>query len=201
MTRRYVAFEGIDGAGKTTVARRVAERLRADGDEVIFFREPGGTPVGEEIRHVLLDPSGTMAAWPEAMLFAAQRAQLAVDVIAPALSEGKIVVSDRSVYSSLAYQGGARGLGIEQVRKVNAAGLGEYWPEFVVLLHLDAATGLGREDGPDRISVSGLEFQQRVADAYDRLAAAEPEKFILVDASLPIDDVVDSAVAALRSRW
>jgi len=121
MIRRYVAFEGIDGAGKTTVARLVAEQFRAAGEDVVFFREPGGTPVGEEIRHVLLDPSGTMAAWPEAMLFAAQRAQLAVDVIAPALADGRIVVSDRSVYSSLAYQGGARGLGIEAVRRVNAA--------------------------------------------------------------------------------
>jgi dTMP kinase len=201
MNRRYVAFEGIDGAGKTTVARLVADRFTADGDVVVFVREPGGTPVGEEIRRVLLDRSGTMAAWPEAMLFAAQRAQLAVDVIEPALAEGRVVVSDRSVYSSLAYQGGARRLGIETVRAVNAAGLGECWPNQVVLLRLDAETGLAREDEADRISVAGVTFQQRVAEAYDELLAAEPERFIVVDAAQPLDEVVESAVEQIRSRW
>ena len=122
MTIRYLAIEGIDGAGKTTVAAEVAGRLRDTGHDVITVREPGGTATGEEIRSVLLDPEGRMVAWTEALLFAAGRAQLAAETIRPALEAGKTVVSDRSVYSSLAYQGGARGLGFDLVRSVNAAG-------------------------------------------------------------------------------
>ncbi len=201
MTRRYVAFEGIDGAGKTTVARRVSERLGESGFDVVFVREPGGTPVGEAIRRVLLDPTGTMEAWPEAMLFAAARAQLVRDVVGPALAEGRGVVSDRSVYSSLAYQGGARELGIDRVRRVNAAGLGGIWPEQVVLLRLAPEAGLAREDESDRISIAGVEFQRRVAEAYEALAEAEPAKFIVVDAARPLEEVVALATSEVAARW
>ena len=123
MTRRYVAFEGVDGAGKTTVTARVVERLTARGFEVVPVREPGGTPTGEAIRRVLLELGGVVGEWAEALLFAAARSQLAAGVVGPALAAGRAVVSDRSVYSSLAYQGGARGLGIAAVRRVNEAGL------------------------------------------------------------------------------
>lgn len=201
MTRRYAAFEGVDGAGKTTVARAAADALEADGRDVLWVREPGGTAVGEAIRHVLLTAAVDMAAWPEAMLFAAARSQLAAEVVGPALEAGRTVISDRSVYSSLAYQGGGRGLGIEEVRRVNAAGLGGVWPDVVVLLRVDAATALDREDEADRISVEGVALQDRVAAAYDRLAAGEPERFEVIDASLPFEQVVDAAVAALRGRW
>ena len=201
MTRRYVAFEGVDGAGKTTVAGLVAERLAVRGFDVLMVREPGGTPTGEGIRSILLGRGGVMADWTEALLFAAARAQLAAEVIGPALALGRAVVSDRSVYSSLAYQGGARGLGIEVVRRVNEAGLGGVWPELVVLLRLDPAAGLAREDGADRISTAGVALQARVAEAYDRLAGAEPERFVVVDASAGLDAVVAEATAAVLRRW
>ena len=200
MTGRYAAFEGVDGAGKTTVARAVADALEADGHDVLWVREPGGTGVGEAIRHVLLTASVDMAPWPEAMLFAAARSQLAAEVVGPALEVGRTVISDRSVYSSLAYQGGGRGLGIEEVRAVNEAGLGGVWPQVVVLLRIDPATALDREDEADRISVEGVSLQERVAAAYDTLAETDPA-FEVVDASQGFDDVVAAALDALRRRW
>jgi dTMP kinase len=201
MTRRYAAFEGVDGAGKTTVAARVAERLAAGGFDVLMVREPGGTPTGEAIRRILLDLGRVVGDWAEALLFAAARSQLAVEVVGPALAAGRAVVSDRSVYSSLAYQGGARGLGIEAVRRVNEAGLGGVWPETVVLLRLDPSRGLAREEEANRISVAGLALQQKVAEAYDRLAAAEPDRFVVLDAAAGLEAVVAAAEAEVRRRW
>jgi dTMP kinase len=201
MSLRYVAFEGVDGAGKSTVAGGVADGLRNEGHDVVLVREPGGTPVGEAIRHVLLDRAGSMGAWAEAMLFAAQRAELAAEVIRPALAAGRVVLGDRSVYSSLAYQGGARRLGIDEVRRVNAAGLESVWPGLVVLLRVDPGVALAREDEADRISIEGAGLQAGVARAYDALAAAEPERFIVIDASRPVDEVVAAAVQGVIERW
>ena len=201
MTRRYVAFEGVDGAGKTTVAGRVAADLAARGFDVLAVREPGGTPTGEAIRRILLGLGGKVDDWAEALLFAAARSQLASELVGPALAAGRCVVSDRSVYSSLAYQGGARGLGIEAVRRVNEAGLGGVWPETVVLLRLDPAAGLAREDGADRISTAGLALQVRVAEAYDLLAAAEPERFVVVDGAAGLETVVAECAAEVLRRW
>jgi dTMP kinase len=198
---RYVAFEGVDGAGKTTVARATAAALRDRGYEVVEVREPGGTASGEAIRRILLERGGAVAPWTEALLFAAGRAQLAAEVIGPALDAGKVVVSDRSVYSSLAYQGGARGLGIDLVRGVNEAGLQGVWPGLVVVLRVEPETGLRREDEADRISVEGVGLQQLVAAAYEDLAAAEPERVVVVDAGLPLDTVVAAAVGEVIRRW
>lgn len=201
MTGRYVAFEGIDGAGKSTVCRLVADGLTARGHDSLVVREPGGTEVGEAIRAILLDRPGFLDDWSEALLFAAGRAQLAASVVAPALADGKTVLSDRSVYSSLAYQGAGRGLGMEAVRAVNEAGLRGVWPDTVVLLRVAAERGLEREDGADRISAEGVELQRRVAAGYDELAAAEPNRFIVVDANRAVDDVVAEVVSALEARW
>lgn len=201
MTRRYVAFEGVDGAGKTTVAALVAEQLAARGFDVLTVREPGGTPTGEAIRGILLGLGGVVSDWAEALLFAAARSQLAAEVVGPALAAGRAVVSDRSVYSSLAYQGGARGLGLEAVRQVNEAGLGGVWPELVVLLRVDPEHGLAREAEADRISTAGLALQARVAEAYDRLAAAEPERIVVVDAAAGLEAVVAASVAEVLRRW
>jgi dTMP kinase len=198
---RYVAFEGVDGAGKTTVARATATALRDRGYEVVEVREPGGTASGEAIRRILLERGGAVAPWTEALLFAAGRAQLAAEVIGPALDAGKVVVSDRSVYSSLAYQGGARGLGIDLVRAVNEAGLQGVWPGLVVVLRVEPETGLRREDEADRISVEGVGLQQLVAAAYEDLAAAEPERVVVVDAGLSLDTVVAAAVDEVILRW
>ncbi len=193
----YIAVEGVDGAGKTTIARQLVERLEAEGRDVRFVREPGGTRTGEAIRRVLLERGGVVAPWTEALLFAAGRAQLAAEVIGPAVGEGAVVISDRTVYSSLAYQGGARGLGIDLVRSVNEAGLQGVWPDLVVLLRMDPAAALAREDTADRISVEGVELQQRVAATYDVLAGREPERFVVVDASQDVDTVVGNVFDAV----
>lgn len=198
---RYAAIEGIDGAGKSTVAAGVAAALEVRGLEVVRVREPGGTLAGEAIREILLGSTSELADWTEALLFAAARSQLAASIIAPALAAGSIVVSDRSVYSSLAYQGAGRGLDLDAVRRVNEAGLGEVWPDTVVLLRLDPVRGLAREDEADRISLAGAELHGRVAVAYDDLAAAEPERFVVIDGSMTIDEVIGAAIEALDSRW
>jgi len=197
----YVAFEGIEGAGKSTVAQRVGERLEADGRTVVRVREPGGTAVGERIRAILLGHDLVPDPWTEALLFAAARAQLAAEVVGPALTEGAWVLSDRSVYSSLAYQGAGRGLGVDAVRSVNEPGLLGVWPSIVILLEVDPAEGLRRQDGGDRIGDEGVEFQRRVARGFAATAASEPERFVVLDAAGPLGDVVDAAYREIRSRW
>jgi len=201
MSSHYIAFEGIEGTGKTTLAAHCVAYLRERGIVVVQVREPGGTATGERIRRVLLDAEGHVAPWSEALLFAAARAELAHDVVGPGLAAGKWVVGDRSVYSSLAYQGGGRGLGIEQVRAINVPGLGDVWPDLVVLLRLDPATGLERQQNPDRIGSEGVRFQERVAAAFDELAAGEPDRFIVVDASRPVDAVWGEVCRAVEERW
>lgn len=182
MTGFYLAIEGGDGAGKTTVANALRTLLEDQGDTVIVVREPGGTPLGEEVRRLLLH-SAEMTPWAEAMLFAAQRAQLAVDVISPALRRGEVVISDRSLYSSLAYQGGGRGLGVERVKEVNLIALSGVTPDLVVVLEVDPQAGLARQSDPDRIGRQGGDFQAEVARTYRKLAADEPDRVVLIDAS------------------
>lgn len=197
----YLAFEGIEGAGKSTIAALVAERLTKLGHRVTPVREPGGTPTGERIRRVLLDDDGIVAPWTEALLFAASRAQLARDVIGPARADGAWVVSDRSVYSSLAYQGGGRSLGVDLVRRVNTPGLGDEWPELVVLLRIDPVLGMERQQEPDRIGSESLAFQTAVASTFDTLAADEPERFHVVDASGSPEDVFAAAWSRIEETW
>lgn len=189
MTSRYVGFEGVEGAGKSTVVREVAQRLEAAGHDVVAVREPGGTPVGEEIRRLLLH-SDALSDWTEAALFAAARAELVRRVVAPALERGAFVLSDRTYYSSLAYQGGARGLGIEDVRALNERVLGGVVPDLVVVLDVDPAVGFKRETDRDRIGSEGLEFQRSVAAAYASVAATDP-KVRSVDGSQPAERVAD----------
>ncbi len=201
MTGHYIALEGIEGTGKSTIAVRLASHLQNRGVEVLRVREPGGTATGEQIRHILLDSGDSVAPWSEAMLFSAARAQLAHEIVGPALRSGSWVVSDRSVYSSLAYQGGGRGLGVDAVRAVNAPGLGDVWPELVILLRLDAKTGLARQETPDRIGGEGVAFQSKVADAFDELAAADPDRFVVVDATDDIESVWAGVLAHVEGRW
>lgn len=197
---RYLALEGVEGAGKSTVAAAVAGRLRGADRQVVEVREPGGTWLGEEIRRLLLH-AGEMSPWSEAMLFAAQRAQLVAEVVGPALAAGSWVVSDRSYYSSLAYQGGARGLGVGEVRRVNEAGLAGVVPDLVVVLDVDPSTGLGRQDGADRIGGQGLAFQESVASWFRQMAEEEPDRMAIVDAREPVDAVVEAVMAEVRGRW
>ncbi|MEN8238584.1 MAG: dTMP kinase [Actinomycetota bacterium] len=195
---RYIAFEGIEGAGKSTVANRVGAYLEERGHHVVRVREPGGTDVGEHIREILLAGDHQPLAMTEAVLFAAARAQLIAEKVLPALEAGSWVLSDRSAYSSLAYQAGGRGLDLADVRTLNDIAIGGNWPDTVVVLRTDPRTGLGRQMVGDRIGDESLEFHGQVAGAFDALAAAEPGRFVVVDASLPLDDVVAQAIHALR---
>lgn len=192
---RYVALEGVDGSGKSTVAAALRARLEELGEEVVSVREPGGTELGEQIRRLVLH-SSDMTPWAEAALFAAQRAQLAMEVVAPALERGAWVVSDRSFYSSLAYQGGARELGIDAVRMLNETVLGGIVPDLVVVLQLEPALALERQHDPDRIGSTGLEFQQKVAATFERLSLEDPARVVLI----PAIDNVDAIVEQIWSR-
>jgi dTMP kinase len=213
---RLIAFEGVEGAGKSTqleLLRQALEgRRRGPGDrrggppvgrarEVVVTREPGGTPAGERIRALLLDPQVDLDPRAEALLFAAARAELVERVIRPALERGALVLCDRYLDSSLAYQGGARGLGQGPVEQVNRFATGGLLPDLVVLLDLDPADGLRRRSrDPDRIEAQDLDFHRRVRQAFRDLAAADPERFTVVDATAPVPDVaarVEAAVLAL----
>jgi len=186
---KYIALEGGDGAGKSTVATALARRLEEAGKKVISVREPGGTKLGEAIRALLLE-SARVDDWAEAFLFAAQRAELAREVIAPALEAGVWVISDRSYYSSIAYQGRGRGLGEEEVRAVNELGLGGVVPHHVFALDVDPAVALSRQDGEDRIGTEGVELQAAVRRAYRDLARRD-ETVTLLPGALSVGEMVD----------
>ena len=200
MAGHYIALEGIEGTGKSTVAERLAAHLNSTGRPSIVVREPGGTSVGEGIRELLLH-GDHIEPWTEALLFAAQRSQLVAEVVRPALAEGTWVVSDRTVYSSLAYQGGGRRLGVETVRTVNAAGLLGTWPEIVILLELDPAIGLARQAIADRIGAEGVDFQRKVGETFAALAAMEPDVFRIVPADRALDEVVDAVINEVDMKW
>lgn len=187
----FVAFEGGDGAGKSTQVGLLADALRRDGQDVLVTREPGGTPLGDTLRHTLLTLEGDApTAKAEALLYAAARAQHVEQVIVPALKKGTVVLTDRFVDSSIAYQGAGRGLGDQAVRDVNSFATGGVTPDLVVLLDTDVAAGLRRAadiDTPDRIESAGLTFHQRTRDAFLRCANAEPGRYLVLDAALDVD--------------
>jgi dTMP kinase len=199
-TGLFIAFEGVEGAGKGTQIRLIEEYLRDRMPrEVLVTREPGGTEMGEKIREVLLDPkTGKLDARSEALLFAAARAQTVANVIRPALAEGKIVICDRYVDSSLAYQGWGRGLGEQDVLTLNVWATQGLFPDLVVLLHLEPERGLLRStEAPDRMELEGQDFHAKVADAYLRIAEEHPERFVLVDADQSPAEVFDDVRAAV----
>ena len=189
----FVTIEGIDRSGKSTQAQRLAEAL---GDDALLVREPGGTPAGERIRDLLKDPAIELDPRSEALLFAAARAELVAAVIRPALETGKVVISDRYLDSSLAYQGHARGLGEAEVRRINEWATGGLEPDLTVLLRIDPAEAAARAGEADRFEDEGLALQRRVADAYEQLAAAKPARWKAVD-GLASPDEVASAILEL----
>ena len=182
----FVTFEGVDGSGKSTQAALLAEHLAASGRDVVATREPGGTPLGEKIRGLLLDGEHP-APWAEAALFAAARAELAERVIRPSLAAGADVVCDRYLDSSLAYQGIARGLGVDRVLELNVA-VADLTPDrtFVLLLDREAAAARAAAE-PDRMEQEDGAFHAAVADGYRELAERYPERIIVLDGSLPED--------------
>lgn len=185
----FVTFEGLDGCGKTTQATLLAEALRADGVEVVSTREPGGTPLGERIRDLVLH-GDHVAPWAEAALYAAARAQHVEQVIAPALARGATVVCDRYVDSSVAYQGGGRGLGIDTVLELNLLAVGGLLPDRTVLVAVDPATAVERMSAErDRIERADTAFWDRVADAYQALAERFRDRYVVVDGRRAIADL------------
>jgi dTMP kinase len=192
---RLIAFEGVEGSGKSTQLELLRQALEGRDIEVVVTREPGGTP---RVRALLLDPGVELDARAEALLFAAARAELVAEVIRPALERGAVVLCDRYLDSSLAYQGVARGLGRGPVEEVNRFATGGLLPDLVVLLDLDPADGLGRRAGAlDRIEAQDLGFHRRVRQAFCDLAAADPGRFAVVDAAAPVGKVADRVRAAV----
>jgi dTMP kinase len=194
MAGLFVTFEGVDRAGKTTQARMLQDAL---GERAVAVREPGGTPAGERIREILKDGSIELDARAEALLFAAARAELVAQVIEPALADGKVVVSDRYLDSSLAYQGEGRGLGVDEVRRINAFATGGLEPDITFLLELDLADAAARAGEADRFEDEGHRLQEQVRDAYDRLARENPDRWRRIDASRPADDVHAEVMAVV----
>jgi dTMP kinase len=196
----FVAFEGVEGAGKGTQIRLAKEWLEEQGAEVLVTREPGGTEVGEQLRKMLLDhETGHIEPKTEALLFAASRSQHVASVIRPALAEGKVVITDRYIDSSLAYQGSARGVGEQDVLTLNVWATQGLFPDLVILLHLEPEAGLLRSlEEPDRIEMEGGDFHAKVSDAYLRIAEEHPERFVIVDADDAPEKVHEGVVEALK---
>jgi len=194
----FVTFEGLDGCGKTTQAQLLAESLTADGVEVVSTREPGGTPLGEEIRDLVLH-GDHIAPWAETALYLAARAQHVDQVIRPALAAGATVVCDRYLDTSVAYQGGGRELGVDTVLELNLLAVGGLVPDRTVLVEIDVETALARVgDKRDRIEQAEAEFWPRVVDAYRGLAARYPERYVVVDGRRPVPEVAEEIREHLR---
>jgi dTMP kinase len=194
----FVTFEGLDGCGKTTQAGLLAQSLQDEGVDVVATREPGGTPLGEAIRDLVLH-GGHVAPWAEAALYAASRAQHVEEVIRPALDRGATVVCDRYIDSSVAYQGVGRGLGLEEVLALNLAVVGGLVPDRTVLVEIDVETALARVgDEGDRIERAGAEFWPRVVEAYGELAARFADRFVVVDGRRPIPEIAQEIRDRLR---
>jgi dTMP kinase len=198
---KLVTIEGIDGAGKSTLAAALRDALARRGTPVQLLREPGGVALSERIRELVKDPDLRVDAAAEALLFAAARAQLVAERIRPLLDAGNLVLLDRFVDSSLAYQGEGRGLGVEAVRAVNAMATGGLTPDRTLLLRIDPAQGRSRQDvrgeAADRMEQAPEAFFTRIATAYDALAEAEPGRFRVLDATAAPDVVLAEALDAL----
>src|ERR1043166_5273994 len=194
----FVTFEGLDGSGKTTQVELLAARLRSEGRDVVATREPGGTELGERIRELVLH-GGHVAPWAEAALYAASRAQHVEEVIRPALERGEMVLCDRYIDSSVAYQGVARGLGLDRVLELNLAAVGGLLPDITFLLMLDPDDVVVRLPGDhDRLERESGDFHTRAGAGYRELAERFPERIVMLDAALPRAELAERIHGALR---
>jgi dTMP kinase len=193
----FISLEGVDGSGKSTQARLLAEAL---GPETLLIREPGGTEAAERIRELLADPSFEIDPFAELLLFSAARADLLARVIRPALDEGKVVVADRFADSSVAYQGGARGLGTSHVLSLTDTVIDGLWPDLTILLRVEPELGLGRAAGEDRFEAEGVELQRAVAEAYEEIALIASDRVVALDASGSVDEVHARVLDVVKAR-
>ena len=198
---RFISFEGPEGSGKSTQAGRLAAWLRARGASVTLTREPGGTLLGQEIRSWLLHREEPMGEEAEFLLYSADRAEHLRTIVRPALAEGAFVISDRFVDSSYAYQGYGRGLDLDWLRAVSAGILRGVRPSLTFLLDLPPERGLARLAGRDRLEGESLEFHRRVREGYRSLARSEPERFVVLDAELPADELENRITREVITRW
>ena len=189
----FITLEGPEGSGKTTAVETAVKKLEEMGYQIVRTREPGGTPIAEQIRNVILDKANTaMDPRTEALLYAASRRQHLAEKVWPAIKEGKIVICDRFLDSSLAYQGVARGLGVDEVLNINLFATENTWPDLTLLFDLDPEVGLARiNSNPDRevnrLDVEKLDFHKKVRNAFLDLAKRFPDRFVVIDASQPRD--------------
>jgi len=193
----FISLEGVDGSGKSTQAKLLAEAL---GPETLMIREPGGTGAAERIRELLADPELEIDSFAELLLFSAARADLVARVIRPALEDGRVVVADRFADSSVAYQGGARGLGTSHVLSLTDTVIDGLWPDLTLLLKVDPEVGLGRAEGDDRFEAEGLDLQRAVAAAYEEIAIIASDRVVVIDATGSVDEVHGRVMEAVRSR-
>lgn len=194
----FISLEGLDGSGKSTQLERLRDALTAAGREVVATREPGGTELGELVRKLVLE-GPDMTGWAEALLYATARAQLVAEVIRPALERGAVVISDRYIDSSLAYQGIGRDLGVERVLELNLTIVGGLLPDRTFLLLVDAEAASARQGAQrDRIEREHLGFHQVVDAAYRDLAARWPERIVMLDGSRPADELAAEILAEVQ---
>lgn len=198
MRGKFITLEGPDGSGKSTILNLISDYLKSKGIDFIISREPGGTQIGEEIRDIILDNKNTnMGPETEALLYAAARGQHVHEKIIPALDSGKIVVCDRFILSSLAYQGVGRDLGIEKVKMINDFGLRGIYPDLVLFFHIDPELTLERKtikEGGDRLEQEGVGFHRKVYDGYMELLKKYPENIKIIDATKSIDEVFKQSI-------
>ena len=199
MKKQFITFEGPEGSGKTSVIKEVYEALKSQGHDVIVTREPGGVAISERIRSLLLDYNDeVMDARTEALLFAASRRQHVIEVIKPALEAGKIVLCDRYIDSSLAYQGVARDLGIEEVYSLNLFAIETYIPDLTLFIDISPETGLKRvkknQRAMDRLDLETLDFHQKVYEGYQTLMELEPERIKRIDGNTTIEGISKKAI-------
>jgi dTMP kinase len=195
----FVCFEGGEGAGKSTQARLLQERLEADGHVVLLTHEPGDTPVGQDVRRIVLSPeTGHLADRTEALLYAADKAEHVEKVVQPALSRGEVVITDRYVDSTLAYQGAGRALDGADLEWVARWATSDLRPHLTVLLDLEPSAGFTRFEERDRIEGESIEFHQRVREEFLRLAKADPEHYLVLDAHGAVDEIAAEVHARLQ---
>lgn len=202
----FITLEGPEGSGKTTAVEAAVKALEEKGYQIVRTREPGGTPIAEQIRNVILDKANTnMDPRTEALLYAASRRQHLVEKVWPALKEGKIVICDRYLDSSLAYQGGARGLGVENILNVNLFATENTWPDLTLLFDITPEEGLKRISANanrevNRLDLEKLEFHHKVRDTFLELAKRYPDRFVIIDASKSREEVAKATLDAIMSR-